>query len=298
MVPLLYYGEYVKKYILGIVLLLSQASFAVLKHVPVTLSKDNMLVLNDPFEADTASKVAQAARELDAKSPSTEPIYLVLDTPGGSIGAGMELITNLNNLNRPVHTITIFSASMGFQTVQGVKGERLMVEHGTLMSHKARGGVNGEFPGQLDSRYSWILSVVTDLDKKVASRTGGKHTLQSYQALIENEYWCTPEHCASNGLIDGIADVKCDASLNGTHDKVVDQAAFLDMTLQLVAKLSDCPVITGPLEMNVLVNGKNVFKNSVDKPDFTAEQAKAINDFNIKAQKLILDGRKIDYYRK
>jgi ATP-dependent Clp protease protease subunit len=298
MVPLLNYGEYVKKYILGLVLLLSQASFAALKHVPVTLSKDNMLVLNDPFEADTASKVAQAARELDAKSTSNEPIYLVLDTPGGSIGAGMELITNLNNLNRPVHTITIFSASMGFQTVQGVKGDRLMVEHGTLMSHKARGGVSGEFPGQLDSRYSWILSVVNDLDKKVAARTAGKHTTASYQALIENEYWCTPEHCANNGLIDGIADVKCDASLNGKHDKVVEQMAFAGITIQLVATLSDCPIITGPLEMNVLVNGKNVFKNDGPRQEFTSEQTKIINDFNLKAQKAVLDGRKIDYYRK
>lgn len=289
------------KYILVACMIFAQGATAALKHVPVTLSKDNMIVLNKAFEADSTANVAQKARELDAKNTSNDPIYLVLDSPGGSISAGLELITNLNNLNRPVITITIFSASMAFQTVQGVKGERLMVEHGTLMSHKASGGVSGEFPGQLDSRYSWILSIVNDLDAKVAARTGGKHTPQSYAALIENEYWCTPEHCAENGLVDGIADVKCDVSLNGTHPEILDQMSVMGMTFQLVATMSDCPVITGPLSIDVFVNGRSLFKvkNQTDTNFvLTPEQSKIANDLLQKGNNFITSGRKANYYRK
>lgn len=232
--------------------------------VNVTLTKDNMLVMNDYFSGTSVANLAQQARKLDAKMPAKDPLFIVLNSGGGSIDAGIELIENLNRLNRPVHTITIFSASMAFQTVQGVKGQRLVQANGTLMSHKARGGFSGEFPGQLDARYGYYLRRVQNLDKQVVGRTAGKHTLKTYASLIENEYWCDGEDCITQGFADKIVNASCDSSLNGTHDVLFDRFMYAGHIIEIMDVYSDCPMITTELDYQIYIDGTplfNTFKN-------------------------------------
>jgi ATP-dependent protease ClpP protease subunit len=226
----------------------------------VTLKRSNTIVMNKEFTPESAAQVAIEAAVMDMLLPSNEPIYLVLNTPGGSIFAGLEMIENLNSLSRPINTITIYAASMGFQTVQQLKGKRYIVGNGTLMSHKARGSVEGEFPGQLDERYRYVLGVVTDMDKINADRTKGVHTTESYQKLIENEYWCGPADCAKNGFIDDKVIVKCDESLYGTHDEIVQEDVVFGMQLQFSARFSNCPTITAPLAVSATVDGSDLSK--------------------------------------
>ena len=226
----------------------------------VVLTKDNVVVMNDYFNGETVAQVAQRAKEMDAKLPSNEPIYLVLDSGGGSIDAGIELIENLNNLNRPIKTVTLFAASMGFQTVQGVRGERLLTVNGTLMSHKARGLFYGEFPGQLDSRYAYYLKRVQRLDKVAVARSSGKHDDKSYAALIENEYWCDGEDCITQGFADRVVSPSCDSSLNGTHDKLYDRFVYMGHVIEIVDVYADCPLITGPLSWQVYIDGEPLFE--------------------------------------
>lgn len=230
----------------------------------VVLTKDNTLVMNDYFSGESVANLSQKARELDAKLASSEPLYLVLNSGGGSIDAGIELIENLNNLNRPVQTVTLFAASMGFQTVEGLKGERLITKDGTLMSHKARGGFSGEFPGQLDSRYSYYLKRVLRLDEQVVARTKGKHTAKSYAALIENEYWCDGQDCIKQGFADKIVNPSCDQSLSGTHNKLYDRFMYMGIVIEIVDVMSNCPLITEALSWNVYINGEPLFSNNAD----------------------------------
>ena len=247
---------------LGLVLM---TSVAMAKAPPrITLTKDNTLVMNDYFDGETVAKVEQKAKELDAKIPQGDPLYLVIDSGGGSIEAGIELIENLNQLNRPVRTITIFSASMGFQTVQGVKGGRLVLENGTLMSHKARGFFYGEFPGQLDSRYAHYLKRVQRLDKKAVERTKGKHTDASYAEIIRNEMWCDGADCVKAGFADLVVTASCDQSMKGTYNRTADRFLYMGHTIEIIETMSICPLITSPLNWNIIVDGEPLFSNNVD----------------------------------
>lgn len=254
-----------KKFLTIFGLIMCMATVAMAKPVPkVTLTKDNSLVMNDYFDGDTVAKVEQVAKELDAKIPTGEPLYLILDSGGGSIEAGIELIEFLNTLNRPVRTITIFSASMGFQTVQGVKGGRLILENGTLMSHKARGFFYGEFPGQLDSRYAHYLKRVQRLDKKAVERTKGKQTTDSYAKAIAPEMWCDGQDCIDAGYADLIVTASCDQSLKGQHNRIADRFLYMGHTIEIVEVMSNCPMVTSPLNWNIIVDGEPLFTNNVD----------------------------------
>lgn len=229
----------------------------------IVLTQDNSVTLDGVFTPELTAKVIEKARELDSRLPSGDPIYLVLDTPGGSIDAGLELIENLKNLNRPVHTISLFSASMGFQTVQGL-GERYITSNGTLMSHKAKGGFEGEFPGQVDSRYTYYLKRVTRMDERAVMRTKGKFTLTTYRALIQNEYWCDGQDCVDEGFADKIVTPSCDKSLEGTRNVLVGREMYQQHLLEMVVTKSKCPVVTGVLDTNIFVDGKPLFGNTAD----------------------------------
>lgn len=225
----------------------------------ITLTKDNMLSMNDVFTPESVANLTKEVKELDSRTTSSDPIYLVINSPGGSIDAGLELIENLSNLRRPVHTLNLFSASMGFQTAQGL-GERLITANGTLMSHKARGAFSGEFPGQLDARYGYYLKRITRLDQQAADRSKGKHTLESYRALIENEYWCDGQDCVTQGFADRVVKPSCDKSLDGTRRVVVDRFMFMGLAIQIEAIFDNCPLNTNALKYDVVVNGELLFK--------------------------------------
>jgi ATP-dependent protease ClpP protease subunit len=102
--------------LLLILAMLMTASLTMAKEIKLT--KDNVLVLDQAFTGPSVAKLIQEARQKDADLKSGYPMYLFLNTPGGSIQAGLELIEALKGLNRPIHTITLFAASMGWQLLQ------------------------------------------------------------------------------------------------------------------------------------------------------------------------------------
>ena len=242
-----------KKYVILclITTMLSGCSIAESKDDSVTLTEQNVLILDSQVDDRSVSKVMQRALELNAKLPKNKPLYLVLDTPGGSVDSGLALITMLKGLDRPVHTITMFAASMGFQIAQGLD-DRLILPNGVLMSHHARGGVNGEFGGskgsQLDKRVGWMVGIIDRLDRQTVLRTKGKKTLEQYQSEYENELWALSEDAIKNGYADKIVIPRCDKSLSGT---TTEEKTFLGMKIEL--KASKCPLVKGLIEMKVSV---------------------------------------------
>tara|TARA_R100000951_G_scaffold116766_1_gene130583 strand:+ start:20981 stop:21931 length:951 start_codon:yes stop_codon:yes gene_type:complete len=231
----------------------------------ITLTNDNTLVLNSAFSGKSVAGLIQQAKKLDADLKSGYPIYLFLDTPGGGIQAGLELVEYLNGLNRPIHTVTLFAASMGWQLLQHL-GTRYVLKYGQLMSHKARGGFSGEFGGgssQIDSRYTFYLRRLQLMDQQTVDRTNKKKTLKQYQSEYDNELWLNGAEAVKHGYADKVATIKCDKGLVGTTEK---NLRFFGFNIKL--KFDKCPIVTYPVDIQINVRTNKGYMN-LDK--FMAE---------------------------
>jgi ATP-dependent protease ClpP protease subunit len=232
----------------------------------VTLSENNLILLNEVVDGESVGKAISRAKELKAKLSNKFGchIRLVLSTPGGSIQAGLELVEALEGIGCKVDTITQFAASMGFQIAQNL-GKRQILQNGVLMSHRASGGFEGEFggkfPSQIDSRYALWKARLDEMDRKTVSRTGGKQTLESYQDAYDDELWLTGAQSVEQGYADEVVKVTCDSSLEGvtTH-----QLMFMGI-IPVKYDLDKCPLNTAPMNIRV---GILTTRGLVDSEDF------------------------------
>ena len=223
----------------------------------VTLSKSNTLVLNSEVDGESTSAIIANAKELDGALSSKEftskkkHLYLFLNTPGGSIQSGLELIEALQGIGRPVDTITLFAASMGWQIAQNL-GDRLILKNGVLMSHHAAGEMQGSFggvhPSQMDNRYQLWIDRVRELDEQTVARTKGKQTYESYTKQYDKEMWLTGTKSVEQGYADRIVLIKCDSTLNGVTTKHASLMGF-----DVAYDLDNCPINTSP--MNIRIGG-------------------------------------------
>lgn len=228
----------------------------------VILTTDNTVNLRLPFTDDTIAEVIANLAKLDSTLPNNYPIFLTLTTPGGSISAGLDLYTFINGMNRPVHTLTFFAASMGFQTVQQL-GERHIVANGILMSHESAGQISGSFShgeSQMDARYALWLEIVKELDKKTVERTNGKQTLESYQEAYSHELWLTGKQSVEQGYADFLSTVSCHPSMEGKTEKVSIRTIFGKMTFTIPL----CPLDKRVLSYDVEVSTKDGVLNLND----------------------------------
>jgi ATP-dependent protease ClpP protease subunit len=189
---------------------------------------------------------------------------LFLNSPGGSIQSGLELIEALKGIGRPVNTVTLFAASMAFQIAQNMN-DRLILKNGILMSHRAAGEMQGSFggtrPSQMDSRYQLWLDRVRELDEQTVSRTQGKQTYDSYTKEYANEVWLTGTKSVQEGYADRIVLVKCDTTLSGVNTNHVN---FMGM--DIAYDLDRCPINTSPMNVRASsLDGKALNAELVNK---------------------------------
>lgn len=233
-------GEYMKKLLVALALVLSTVAVAKEPKV-ITLTSENSITFNQAF---TSSYVAKKQVELLSllSTSSAEDFYIVLYTPGGSISAGQLLIDTIKATGRNVHTITIFSASMGYQTVQGL-GKRYILPSGTLMSHRGYvSGLSGQIPGELNTRVEMLQSMIDKMETVSAKRVGLK--IDDYKKQIQNELWLIGSDAVKAGHADEVVLAKCDQSLSGTY---VDSFRTIFGPVQV--EFARCPVITGYLSV-------------------------------------------------
>lgn len=209
----------------------------------LTLEAANMVVLRGPVSDKNVSQVMQEMRAMSSKLPSKTPIYLVLDTPGGSVFAGLEFMDFVKALPNRVYTVTLFAASMGFHIAQGLD-KRYILPNGTLMSHRAAvKGMSGQLNGEFEARYKMIMRSIDFLDFTAAKRL--KMPLADYQEMIVNEYWVHGFDAVGEKAADEQVLVRCGKSLQGTQEVMYN--TFFG---PVAVSFSKCPLIRAPLKVD------------------------------------------------
>lgn len=215
-------------------------SLSAMSYETVTLNKNNTVILNEPVKSSSVAKVQAKIFELAGNLDADKPIYLILDTPGGSIIAGRNLVDSLMGIENPIHTITIFAASMGYQIAQNL-GTRYILPSGILMSHRAYiSGLRGQVPGEANTNLEFIQSLVVDMEETAAKRVG--IPLKEYQTLIRDEYWVFGKSAVKSKHADKVIFAKCSKSLlSNRTERVNTYFGAYDV------EISNCPLIRGIL---------------------------------------------------
>lgn len=217
----------------------------------IILTEKNTLILRNIIDDQSVVGVQNQAIRLSSSISEKNTIYLFLDTPGGDIQAGYSLINTLNGLPQRVDTITNFAGSMGFITAQSL-GRRYVLPTGTFMSHRARGGLSGQIPGELNSRLLFFTGVLDAQDGVIASRLG--LSKRTYQNLVINEYWTSGTNSVSNRVADEVVNVRCNKTLSEGKTEEVMYTFFGTVTLVY----SSCPLISAPLEVKFDLQEDNI----------------------------------------
>jgi len=203
----------------------------------VDLTPENSVLLRGEVSDESVEQAMDSLRSAVTKRGSLDyTIYLVLDSPGGSIDAGNAFIEYAKSVKN-LKTVTFFAASMASAIVQALPGERLIIETGVLMFHRARGGFEGQFEsGEVESRLDWAKQIVRHLEKINADRM--KMSIPKYKALVVNELWLFGKMSVKRNGADDVVSVTCSDELANTVAVTVMNSFFGPIRL----KTSACPL--------------------------------------------------------
>lgn len=166
------------------------------------LLNDRIIFLSDEVNDTTASLVVAQLLFLEAQDPDKD-ISFYINSPGGSVTAGMAIYDTMNYVKCDVSTICIgMAASMGaFLLAAGTKGKRYALPNSEIMIHQPLGGFQGQAT-DIKIHADLILSIRERLNRILAERTG-----KSYEQICadtERDNFLTAEEALEYGLIDKI----------------------------------------------------------------------------------------------
>lgn len=169
------------------------------------LLKDRIIILNGEINDTTANIIVAQLLYLD--SESNEDISLYINSPGGSITAGMAIYDTMNFIKSKVSTICIgIAASMAaFLLSSGEKGKRLALPNSEVMIHQPLGGAQGQAT-EIKIAAERILKLKEKLNTIMAKNTG--QPLEKIQQDTERDYFLSSKDAKNYGLIDKIIENK------------------------------------------------------------------------------------------
>ena len=163
---------------------------------------DRIIFLSDEVNDVTASLVVAQLLFLEAQDPDKD-IFFYINSPGGSVTAGMAIYDTMNFIKCDVCTICIgMAASMGaFLLSAGTKGKRFALPHSEIMIHQPLGGAQGQ-ASDIKIRAELILRT-RDMLNKILSENTGK-PIEVIERDTDRDYFMTAEQALEYGLIDRI----------------------------------------------------------------------------------------------
>ncbi len=166
------------------------------------LLNDRIIFLSDEVNDTTASLVVAQLLFLEAQDP-TKDIFFYINSPGGSVTAGMAIYDTMKYIKCDVSTICIgLAASMGaFLLSAGTKGKRIALPHSEIMIHQPLGGAQGQ-ASDIKIRAELILRT-RDMLNKILSENTGK-SIEQIEKDTDRDYFMTAEEALNYGIVDRI----------------------------------------------------------------------------------------------
>ena len=167
------------------------------------LFRERIIFLAEEVDDAMANAIVAYMLYLDSEDPS-KPIYLYINSPGGSVTAGMAIYDTMQHIKSEVVTICVgLAASLGaFLLTAGTKGKRLALPHARIMIHQPLGGTGRRQATDIEIEAKEILRIKTLLNQIMADSSG--QTLEKVEKDTDRDYFMSAAEAKEYGLIDQV----------------------------------------------------------------------------------------------
>ncbi len=166
------------------------------------LLKDRVVFLGSEINDQVANAIVAQLLFLETDNPDAD-ISLYINSPGGSVTAGMAIYDTMNYIKCPVRTVCVgMAASMGaFLLMAGEKGKRLALPNSEVMIHQPSGGASGQAT-DVTIHAEWLLRTKKKMNALMAQMTG--QDVEKLARDVERDYFMTAQEALEYGIIDEI----------------------------------------------------------------------------------------------
>lgn len=166
------------------------------------LLNDRIVMLSEEVNDTTASLIVAQLLYLEAQDPDKD-VQFYINSPGGSVTAGMAIYDTMQYIKCDVSTICIgMAASMGaFLLSSGAKGKRLALPNAEIMIHQPSGGTQGQ-ASDIKIQAEWMLRTREKLNKILSENTG--KSIEQIAVDTERDHFMPAEEAREYGLVDKV----------------------------------------------------------------------------------------------
>lgn len=168
------------------------------------LYRERIIFLGRGVNDGLANQIIAVMLYLDSED-NNKPIYLYINSPGGSVTAGLAIYDTMQHIKSEVVTICVgLAASMGaFLLTAGTKGKRLALPHSRIMIHQPLGGIQGRRQAtDIEIEANEILRIKDDLNKMMAYHTG--QPVEKIAKDTDRDFFMSAQEAKEYGLIDKV----------------------------------------------------------------------------------------------
>ncbi len=177
------------------------------------LLKERIIFLGSPVEDTVANLICAQMLLLAAEDPDRD-IYLYINSPGGSISAGMAIYDTMQFVRNDVATVAMgLAASMGqFLLSSGAPGKRYSLPHARIMMHQSSGGIVGT-ASDIKIQAEQMLYIKKQMARLIAEQTG--QTIDQIEMDSDRDRWFSADEAKEYGFIDHVVQRAADVTGSG-----------------------------------------------------------------------------------
>ncbi len=178
------------------------------------LLRERVIFLVGPVNDQTANVVVAQLLFLESENPDKD-IHLYINSPGGSVSAGLSIFDTMNFIKPDVSTLCMgIAASMGsFLLMAGAKGKRFSLPNARVMIHQPSGGAQGQAT-DIEIHAREILKTRKQLNRIYADRTG--QSIEKIESDMERDFFLDAAEAKAYGLIDQVLETRVPPAAAGT----------------------------------------------------------------------------------